>query len=63
MCVRDPLGNRTIILHIGPERKKMELNLPVSPDIIDQLIAKKTGGKNKECHHLGETVLIHYQNL
>lgn len=41
----------------------MELNLPVSPDIIDQLIAKKTGGKNKECHHLGETVLIHYQNL
>ena len=49
ICVRDPLGNRTIILHIGPKRKNgYTLNFLFSPDNIAQLIAKKTGGKNKE---------------
>ena len=40
MWVRDPLGKRTIILHIGPERKKngYTLNFLVSATNIDPLI-------------------------
>lgn len=41
----------------------LPLNSLISQENIDQLIGKRTGGKNKGCHNLGETVLIQRKNL